>query len=340
MCGIAGIVRWGKQPIKEDVIGMLLVGNEHRGNDASGLVIQQSDGALAVLKKDVPGWKLIASNEYENFLKEHLREDSRSVLVHARGASQGNPRDNNNNHPMFAGCSALVHNGVIRNDDRLFTSLKLERKAETDSDILRAIVDKYGLTEEAMRQIGQATGSGAIAAVHPEFPNKLLLLRSGNPLVLASNEDFFYFSSEKTTLHKACRPYVKRMGMWFQAQKPDVDFSNMADNSGWIIGPKGLEAHVECRICLGSYTEPWRKTYEEYSTRQAKFDRKTEPVGKYHHIGGSKKPAWCFDCKKEWLIPANGVYSAFTCNAEKGGCGKNLWAPPSTPLICGTGRVN
>jgi len=332
------VVRWGDKPIKEEQVGMLLVDNEHRGNDASGLVIQQNDGKLNVLKKDIPGWKLVTSQEYEDFIKAHLHPESRSVLVHARGASIGNPRDNNNNHPIHAGLSAVIHNGVIRNSSELFGTLKLERKSEPDTDIARAIFDKWGLTEKAITMLGKGTGSGAIAVVHPEYPNKLALIRSGNPLTLASNENFFFFSSEKATLHKACRPYIERMGMWFQAQRPDVDFSNMVDNTGWIIGPKGLESHTECKICVGGYTEPWRKTYEEYETRQKKWDDKKSKMGVIKG-NGPKKPAWCYDCKKEWWIPNGGIYSQYTCNKEEGGCGKALWSPPEDklPLITGFG---
>ncbi len=325
MCGIGGIVRWGQLPIKEDVLAILLVGNEHRGNDAAGLVIQQADGSLNVLKKDCPGWKLIATDEYEKFIKEHLRADSRSVLVHARAASRGNPRDNNNNHPIYAGCSAVIHNGVIQNSDEMFTSLKLERKAEPDTDIARAVFDTWGLTERSIEKLSKGTGSGAIAAVHPDYPSKLLLIRSGNPLTIASNEDFFYFSSEKATLHKACRPFVQRMGMWFQAQKPNVDFANMADNTGWIIGPKGLESHTECKICDGDYIEPWRKTYEEYEQRQQRWNNLKNGV---IPVGG-RKMGWCYVCKKEWWVPASGVVTDFRCNDEEGGCGGKLAELPA-----------
>lgn len=322
-------MKWGNKPINEEQVSILLVDNEHRGNDASGIVIQQKNGTLDILKKDSPAWLFVSSHSYKEFIEQKLKEDSRSVLLHARGASQGNPRDNNNNHPMYAGCAAIIHNGVIKNDDELFNTLKLERKSDTDSDILRAIIDKHGITKEAIKEIGKGIGSGAIAAVHPKFPDKLLLIRSGNPLTLASNEDFFFFASEKATLHKATRPFVQRMGIWFQAQKPDVDFSVMNDHTGWIIGPKGLESHTECKICQGNYIEPWRKTYEEYQQRQAKWDHRSKTTVAGEENSGALKSAWCFACKREWSIPVNGIPSAFQCNKKKGGCGQLLWSMPS-----------
>ena len=342
MCGIGGVVRWGQLPITEEHIRILLIGNEHRGNDASGIALQQVDGSIDICKKDKPGWQFVTDYEYEKFIKDKLHPDSRCVLVHARGASQGNPRDNNNNHPMYAGLSAIVHNGVIKNDDWLFDNQKLERKSTTDSDILRAIVDKHGITKEAIFAMDKATGSGAIAAIHPEFQDKLLLVRSGNPLTLASNDDFLFFSSEKNTLHKACRPFVKRMGMWFQAQRPNVDFTNMPQDTAWIIGPKGLETHTSCRICVGGYTEPWRKTYEEYAKRQKKWDDLNAPKEK------DMKPAWCYRCQKEWHIPKDAVvYGDYTCNTELKGCGSSLCMPPKgipeprAPLVDWVGkRIN
>lgn len=341
MCGIAGVVRWGKEPIKEDIIGILLVDNEKRGNDASGLVIQQAAGSLNVLKKDVPGWKLVTSEEYTKFIKDYLKPDSRSVLVHARGASRGNPRDNNNNHPIHAGCSAVIHNGMLRNSDEMFNSLKLERKADTDTDIARAIFDKWGLTSEAIRKLSKASGSGAIAVVHPDYKDKLLLLRSGNPLTIASNEDFFFFSSEKTTLHKACRPFIERMGMWFQAQKPDVDFANMADNTGWIIGLNGLESHTKCNIAKGQHTEPWRRTYEEYEKRQEKWNTQAKAPGT--DKDSKMKYAWCYKCQREWVIPLTAIFSQYTCDAANGGCGQSLWQIPEDRLprvVPVSGKVN
>jgi glucosamine 6-phosphate synthetase-like amidotransferase/phosphosugar isomerase protein len=335
MCGIAGIIRWNREPIKEETIGVLLVGNEHRGNDASGLVIQQANGDLAVLKKDIPGWQLVTSQEYETFIRDYLKPDSRSVLVHARAASQGNPRDNNNNHPMYAGCSAIVHNGVIRNDNFLFKKLGFERKAETDSDILRAILDQEGITEDGIDIIGEASGSGAIAAVHPRFKDQVLLIRSGNPMTIASNDNFFYFSSEKETLHKACRPFVLRKGMWFQAQKPDVDFSNMANHTAYVIGPQGLLRRRECKICQGDYTEPWRKTYEEYAIRQEKFNNRLRI-----EAHGARKEAYCDACKKMWMIPVASFYCDHQCPKPLGGCGKNLTMPPYNPTAYAHVKVN
>ncbi len=336
MCGISGVRRYGNEPITEEVISLLLTGNEHRGGDAAGMAIQQADGAIDVFKRDVMAWKFTTLDDYKKFIGEKLRPDSLAVILHARAASQGNPRDNNNNHPMYAGKCAVIHNGVIRNDHELFNSMRLDRKAETDSDIIRAIIDEHGFTEPGIKALNKIQGSGAGAIFHPEYPGKMLLFRSGNPMCIASNENFFVFSSEKNTIHRACRPWVQRFGLWFQKSKPDMDFSIMADDTAWILGPEGFEKHFEFNIMKGwSYQEPVRMVYDKFAERQEDFDRRTnKKTGQVTVIKpeSKKKFAWCEKCKLEYTIPINDDPSKYKCwnSKEKKGCNGLLIDMPKT----------
>src|SRR5258708_2624424 len=164
MCGICGVRRFGPTPITETQITTLLVSNEKRGNHATGLALQQVDGSIQVFKQDAPAWSFVHRNEYEQFIRANLREDTVAFLGHTRFATQGHQSKNNNNHPIFAGKTAVVHNGMISNDDTLFKDLKLERKCETDSDIIRAVFDNYGFTRKAADTMYTFTGSSAFAA--------------------------------------------------------------------------------------------------------------------------------------------------------------------------------
>ena len=116
MCGISGIIRYGDEQITEPQIRMFLTGLEHRGNDAAGIAMQRKNGELLILKNDVTPWKFTKSKEYLDFIEENLNENIIQVLLHTRAATKGNPRVASNNHPMFAGKAAVIHNGVIHND--------------------------------------------------------------------------------------------------------------------------------------------------------------------------------------------------------------------------------
>src|SRR5439155_24523048 len=100
MCGLGGCRTMDGTPITKECLDTLLITNEHRGNDASGIALQKPDGEVFVLKKDLPAWKFCNSIEYETFLEKHL-PTAQTVLLHARAATIGNPRDEENNHPMW-----------------------------------------------------------------------------------------------------------------------------------------------------------------------------------------------------------------------------------------------
>jgi predicted glutamine amidotransferase len=254
------------------MIRLMLTGLEPRGNDAAGIAMQKTDGQIFVLKNDLTPWQFTKSQAYKDFIEEFLKDDIKQVILHTRAATKGLARFNKNNHPMFSGRSAVVHNGVINNDDELFRNFDIPRTAETDSDILRAITDKWGITKDTIEKLNKLRGGVATAAIHPEYPGWMLLARSGNPLTIASTEDFFAFASTKDVLHRAMRPLVFRFKQWFQVQSVNLAFSPFPDNTAYLIGPEGLEWHEEFKSFTGTYVEPNRRVYINYQERQRKWD--------------------------------------------------------------------
>lgn len=238
MCGICGIRTFGDKPIPRVMFDLMLVDNQRRGSQATGVAIQHRDGKIFVHKSDVPAWNLVTSHAYKEFMSEHLTDEAITVLGHCRWATKGPPDVNNNNHPMWGGTTALIHNGHISNDDDLFKELKLKRKAETDSDILRAIIDEHGFTAKAISTLSKCWGSAAIAAVSTDFPGELFLARSGNPLQIAGTRDFLLFSSERGTIKKAYRPVIKKFGVLMRHQGVDLAVGEVNNDSAWIFGDK------------------------------------------------------------------------------------------------------
>jgi asparagine synthetase B (glutamine-hydrolysing) len=249
MCGIAGFYRMNpKVPIRDWQITYAANMLEYRGNDATGIALMDTKGKIRVLKNNDPAWKFTAGKEYKRFLAEYLTPDTRIVLVHTRKYTKGSPAKNENNHPMFAGASAIVHNGMIYNDDGLFTVNKgksgWKRSGETDSDAIRAILDcRGGISKDTIKDMNLLEGVAAVGAIHPATPDKLLLLRDNNPIVIGATRDILMFASDKTTIHKCLKPWVKLHNIWMQVHAPDLSFVPMHNQSGWIIGPNGFEEH-------------------------------------------------------------------------------------------------
>jgi predicted glutamine amidotransferase len=271
MCGIGGIRRFGDTPITQDQVTALLLALESRGNDATGVAVQAADGAISVHKAPTPAWTFTAEKVFDTFCEQKL-PDAICVLVHTRYATQGDPKENNNNHPMFSGRCAVVHNGCISNDDVLFKSMKLERKAETDSDIIRAIVDDTGLTRKAFRELDRMSGSCAAAIVSQDEPGKLMLLRSGSPLVLASSQDQLFWASTKEALHSASRLWQQRFGIWMKANVADLMFKTVGADTGMLFDDEGLTWHEQFRSCI-HYVAPTYAGLYDVSRRRARKGR-------------------------------------------------------------------
>lgn len=225
-------------------IDLLVNSLEYRGNDAAGVALVSLSGDIHIYKDHEPAWEVTSQDGYRDFLEKHLNADIVTVLVHTRKATKGTPFKNPNNHPLRKDAGVVVHNGMISNDDRLFTELKLERGCETDSDIIRALLDaNSGIDKEVFKGMNKLAGSVASAMCHPSDPTKLLLLRSGNPLVVADDGSTLYFASDKRAIYRAARPWVMRHGMPMQLQAPALAFLTMPNDTGWIIGSRGLEWH-------------------------------------------------------------------------------------------------
>lgn len=136
MCGIAGFSLSEHSKVNARALAHhLLAGIETRGSDASGYAYSSGNGT-GVHKDRIPGSQLPLSG---------LPRDAKQAILHTRLATQGSVYDNRNNHPVISpkGDVALVHNGVISNDDmfrRQFSGLPA-----VDSSVLPALIERDGI---------------------------------------------------------------------------------------------------------------------------------------------------------------------------------------------------
>lgn len=315
------------------MIRLLLTGLEHRGNDATGIAMQNKVGDVFTLKQDVPAWSFVSSKEYQEWMEKNLTPDIEQVILHARAATKGSPRFAKNNHPLFAGKSAIVHNGKIENDDDVFKRLDLKREADTDTDIVRAIIDKYGITPKAVEILKEVRGSAAIAALSPEYPGKILFGRSGSPLYLGSTDDFLFFASEKNIIHRAMKPIKRRFKLVFQQTSVDMAFSPYPDHTLWIMGPEGQEFHGEMKSFWGTYRDPIRKVYTGYKDRQDEWTKKADNHQDKKVVTvlkgnlSEKIMITCPKCNKPLVLGKDQLsmdLNDLCCPKDKGGCGSPL----------------
>ncbi|RYE94691.1 MAG: glutamine--fructose-6-phosphate transaminase (isomerizing) [Myxococcales bacterium] len=180
MCGIVGYI--GPQaatPLLLDGLRKL----EYRGYDSAGLAVH--DGRGIHIRRAVGKLNNLAEAEKKSPLGGSLG------IGHTRWATHGRPNESNA-HPHLVDGVAVVHNGIIENHVALRQGLEREGvrfSSDTDTEIVSHLIgralQKGGTLLEAVRQtLTVLQGAYAIAVVADNTPDRLVVAKSGSPLVL------------------------------------------------------------------------------------------------------------------------------------------------------------
>jgi glucosamine 6-phosphate synthetase-like amidotransferase/phosphosugar isomerase protein len=131
MCGILGVCLDITTPrTADDILKLkidfadLLTAAEVRGTDAAGVYIVNKDSEIVYHKAPVAGSVLADDDALWEMLNEFVSEKTVAIIGHTRFATHGDPKVNDNNHPIFDHPIIGVHNGMIRNHERLNNSLQ------------------------------------------------------------------------------------------------------------------------------------------------------------------------------------------------------------------------
>ena len=181
MCGIVGAIA------QRNVTPILLEGLrrlEYRGYDSAGVVILEPRGLRRV--RTVGKVEVLAQA-----LESHPLEGLLG-LAHTRWATHGAPSERNA-HPHIAGDRvAVVHNGIIENHAELRAELLAQGdplESDTDTELIahlihHALDDSADLLTAVRSCLGRLRGAYAIAVIDRAAPDRLVVARSGSPLVI------------------------------------------------------------------------------------------------------------------------------------------------------------
>ena len=193
MCGIVGYIGH-KQA--QGVLTSGLRRLEYRGYDSAGIVTLGTDATLLRAKGKVA--------ELEAKVKKSSTKDGVGI-GHTRWATHGVPSEENA-HPHKAGDIYLVHNGIIENYKELKKELKdHEFVSQTDTEVLAALInslyDNETSLEAAVTQALQLVdGTYGIAVLSTREPEKIVVARSGSPLIIGVGKDETVIASDASAL--------------------------------------------------------------------------------------------------------------------------------------------
>lgn len=217
MCGLAGMLLYSTQRSDKEwmelreVFSRMLVFNEERGREASGVALISRDGILRLFKQPVPASQLVKMEPYQDIMAS-IGPETTCLLGHTRAPTKGSRWNNANNHPLLVGQTVGIHNGIIDNDDDLFIRSGFSRAGEVDSEVIFSLLDRIGpisnngsYSSVVQRQVSLLEGFFATLSLDLRRPTRLLVLKHLRPLCLHYEKrlNALFFSSRYLFLRKA-----------------------------------------------------------------------------------------------------------------------------------------
>ncbi|PPC04837.1 glutamine--fructose-6-phosphate transaminase (isomerizing) [Acinetobacter pittii] len=196
MCGIVGGV--AERCVTEILIeGLKRL--EYRGYDSAGVALLNNQ---QILRERRVG-KVI---NLADAVAEHQLTGAIGI-AHTRWATHGKPTENNA-HPHMSGKVAIVHNGIIENYQELkddLQALGYVFTSQTDTEVVAHLVAEAlkstdSLLEAVETVVPQLKGAYALGIIHSDYPDELITVREGSPLVIGVGIGENFISSDQLAL--------------------------------------------------------------------------------------------------------------------------------------------
>lgn len=268
MCGLAGTAGRSFQT-ERDVFKELLLLNQLRGTDGTGIAIVDVNLEINILKNANPVYDFLRTKVAESFLDTNFPK-SLVTMGHTRRAYD-KPVEDKFAHPFRYGHITLAHNGVIRSQGAL---KEWEPKIRIDSQEIALTMEKIG----AKDTLEALVGDFALSWINEKEMSFNLARNEGRTLYFctADKGKVLYYASEGGMLR------------WVLARnKVDID----DDGRVWELLPKKwvywnlLDTEdfrkYERKDFRPYWEAHWAEHYREKKAEDKKEEKKKEqPIGK------------------------------------------------------------
>lgn len=208
MCGIVGAI--GQRKVS-DILIEGLKRLEYRGYDSAGLaVIDKKKGRINCIKKL---GKVAALEE----AVEKSSVKGTIGIAHTRWATHGKPSEANAHPHCSSDSLALVHNGIIENHLALKEALTrsgYEFITETDTEVIvhliHAEINQSGsdVTQAVKTVVHMLEGAYGLAIISKDEPDKIVVARSGSPLVIGVGIGENFIASDPSALGQVTDRFI------------------------------------------------------------------------------------------------------------------------------------
>jgi len=188
MCGIFGII--SAEKINKKELAFLYKHSQQRGKDSSGIVFQMG-GVYKVFRADYP---------IINLVKNVKPFNSNVVMGHSRLITNGL----SDNQPVIKDDIFVLHNGIIVNDEEVWSKIPIKRELQIDTEVIVAIASDCLNKNESLESIPEKVFSlckgVASCALSITSKGKLLLFSNNGSLYVGTKNRSTYFASENYPL--------------------------------------------------------------------------------------------------------------------------------------------
>ena len=265
MCGIIGLIS------DKEVSSTLLEGLkrlEYRGYDSSGIATINNNKIERVRSKG-----------NLSFLEEKLLSISLPGNIgigHTRWATHGTPEEKNA-HPHITDKVAVVHNGIIENNNQLRNQLVesgVEFSSDTDTEVVCHIITSYinsGLSsyDSIRATMNDIKGTYALGILVASDPSKLYAVRGGSPLAIGSSKNENYIGSDTYSLsaYSDNITYLK-----------DGDIAIIESNSYNIFDQSNVIVHRDRQSIIESVSLSEKGIFKHFMSKE--IHEQPEVIGK------------------------------------------------------------
>jgi len=206
MCGIVGGVA------ERRIVNILLEGLkrlEYRGYDSAGVALLSPEGEL---KREREVGKV------QNLADAVTASEVNGVtgIAHTRWATHGGVTQANAHPHMSSDQIALVHNGIIENHETLRTELTAkghEFLSATDTEVIAHLVAENRKSSDSLlaavqKSVKDLDGAYGTVIMEPQNPDRIVVARSGSPLVIGLGMGENFVASDQLALLPVTRRFI------------------------------------------------------------------------------------------------------------------------------------
>jgi len=205
MCGIVGAVA---QRNVADVLVEGLRRLEYRGYDSAGVAVVDHNKNYCRTRR-IGKVRSLANAVAESKL------EGGTGIAHTRWATHGEPSETNS-HPHVSGDITIVHNGIIENHEVLRTLLQSRGyffESQTDTEVIAHLVEwelrsAHSLLEAVQNSVKQLKGAYGAVAMDKNDPDRLIVARSGSPIVIGLGLGENFIASDQLALLNLTRHFL------------------------------------------------------------------------------------------------------------------------------------